>query len=345
MSWPALAASVVVAFGLALWLTERIRRHALERQVLMDVPNARSSHTTITPRGGGVAIVVATLAVIVALALSGQLPTPVSWALLGGGGLIAAIGLVDDLGHIPASLRLIGHFAAAGWVLAWLGGVTPLHFAGYVLDAAWAGYVLGALYVVWMVNLTNFMDGIDGLAGLEMVTVCLGGALVQMVGRAGEGIPAAPLILAAAILGFLVLNWPPARIFMGDAGSGFLGLAVAALSIHAARGNPGQFWSWVILAGVFIVDATFTLIRRVIGGERFHEAHRSHAYQHAALRWRSHRKVTLAVGAINVFWLLPIALLVALDRLPGVAGVAVSYVPLVALASRLRAGREAHGTR
>jgi Fuc2NAc and GlcNAc transferase len=148
----------------------------------------------------------------------------------------------------------------------------------------------------------------------------------------------APLVLAAATLGFLVWNWPPAKIFMGDAGSGFLGLTLGGLSLQAAWAAPTLLWSWVILLGIFVVDATLTLVRRGIRGEPVYHAHRSHAYQHAAQRWDSHTPVTVAVAAINVFWLLPCAVLVARGSLDGAIGIVVAYAPLIAAAMWLRAG-------
>ena len=154
--------------------------------------------------------------------------------------------------------------------------------------------------------------------------------------------PSAPsivltLVLAAAASGFLIWNWPPAKVFMGDVGSGFLGLMLAGLSLQAGRADARLFWSWVILLGVFVVDATLTLLRRLIRGDKVFEAHRLHAYQHAALRW-GHRSVTLSIAAMNLLWLMPIGLLVARGSLDGVVGVLIAYAPLVALAARLRAG-------
>jgi Fuc2NAc and GlcNAc transferase len=150
----------------------------------------------------------------------------------------------------------------------------------------------------------------------------------------------APIVLAAATLGFLFWNWPPAKIFMGDTGSGFLGLMLGALSIEAAHGAAALFWGWVILLGVFVVDATLTLLHRLIRHERVYEAHRSHAYQHAATRW-GHARVTVASGFINICWLLPVAMLVALQRIDGRIGVLIAYAPLTVTAVLFRAGKPA----
>lgn len=319
------------------WLTGRFRGYALALRVL-DVPNPRSSHSVAKPRGGGVAIAIATLAALLVLGVLSAVAWPSVWGLLGGGGLVALIGFVDDRRHVAPRWRLLGHFAAALWVLVWLGGAPPLPVFGSLLKLGLLGYGLAALYVVWVLNLTNFMDGIDGIAAVETVSVCLYGALLYAIAGSGDLVWLGPLVLASATFGFLVWNWPPAKIFMGDAGSGFLGLMLAAFSLQAGWASPNLSWSWLILLGVFIVDATVTLIRRAIRGEKLYEAHCSHAYQHAARRWGAHKPVTMAVGAINLCWLFPISLLVARGSLAGLLGLVIAYAPLVWAAVSLKAG-------
>lgn len=187
------------------------------------------------------------------------------------------------------------------------------------LDLGLLGSVLAAFYLVWLLNLYNFMDGIDGIASVEAISVCLGGALLFLF--VGEfKVAQVTLVLAAAVMGFLFWNFPSARIFMGDAGSGFLGIVLGIQSLQAAWIAPQLLWSWIILLGVFIVDATFTLLRRLIRGEKVYEAHRSHAYQFASRHYGRHLPVTLAVFAINFVWLLPFAVLVALGKLDGFLG-------------------------
>ncbi|TIH06486.1 MraY family glycosyltransferase [Pseudomonas leptonychotis] len=327
--------------GISLFMTGALRRYALARS-LIDIPNARSSHSVPTPRGGGVAIVISFLLVLPLMARGGFIAWPLTWALLGSGTGIAVLGFLDDHGHIAARWRLLGHFAAAIWALFWLSGLPPLLMFGFTVDLGWFGHALAAVYLVWLLNLYNFMDGIDGIASVEAICVCIGGAfLYAILGFAGSAqltVWVMPVLLAAAVAGFLFWNFPPARIFMGDAGSGFLGITLGVMSLQAAWVAPQLLWSWLILLGVFIVDATFTLLRRLLRGDKVYEAHRSHAYQYASRRFGRHLPVTLAVAALNLFWLLPIALWVGWSGLDGLVGLAIAYAPLIGLALKYKAG-------
>jgi Fuc2NAc and GlcNAc transferase len=329
-----MVADLLLAFGVlgASWLgTVGVLRYAHARD-LLDHPNERSSHVAPTARGGGLAIVLSFLAGLVALRALGQVNDMLLWALVGGGLAVALVGFVDDHGHLSPRVRLLVHFAAVAWALYWLCGMPPLPVGwGYVVDGpAWT--MLGAVALVWLLNLYNFMDGIDGIAGIEAVCVTLGALLL--------GGSTTWLLLAAAAAGFLVLNWPPARIFMGDVGSGFVGFALGILAVDAAAWEVVPLASSAILLGVFLVDATVTLFRRWLGGERVSQAHRSHAYQHAARRFGGHRPVVLAVIAINGLWLLPWAWVA--QAWPGwsMGAVLVALGPLAWLAWRLGAGTE-----
>jgi len=331
------AGGLLLAALAAAWLcTGLIRRYALISNMI-DVPNQRSSHTLPTPRGGGMAIVVVFLFSLGALFALGLLTPKQGWALFGAGAWVAVVGFLDDHRHIPAGWRLLAHFIGAGWGLYWLGGFPPLPLFGQAVDLGWIGHIFGLFYLVWLLNLYNFMDGIDGIAGIEAITACLGGVLLFLL-SGNESIWLEPALLAAAVAGFLLWNFPPAKIFMGDAGSGFLGILLGLISIQAAWLNPNLFWSWLCLLGVFIVDATLTLLQRFRRGEKLHEAHRSHAYQFAARRFGSHRPVTLFVGAVNLFWLLPLAVSIGLGLLNGILGVALAYLPLLLTAIKFNAG-------
>ncbi|MBF4555092.1 glycosyltransferase family 4 protein [Pseudomonas sp. p50] len=325
---------IPVVTSCSLMLTAVFRNYALARSIV-DIPNARSSHLISTPRGGGVAIVITFLLVLSFLSWVELVDLPLLIAIGGAGGVVAIIGFMDDYNHIAVPWRLSAHFCAAVWSLFWLGGFPPIITFGFVVDPGWLGLILGAFYLVWMLNLYNFMDGIDGIASIEAISVCSGACLLYWL-MGLEHLIWAPGMLALAVSGFLFWNFPKARIFMGDAGSGFLGLVFGIISIQAAWVAPQLLWAWLILLGVFIVDATFTLIRRLVRGDKFYEAHRSHVYQIASRRYGTHIAVSLAVGMINLVWLLPIALCVTYFRLDGVLALVVAYTPLLILAIKFQ---------
>jgi Fuc2NAc and GlcNAc transferase len=181
------------------------------------------------------------------------------------------------------------------------------------------------------------MDGIDGLAGMEAATVAgVGGLIMLWQGEAGWASLAAVVALASA--GFLALNWPPATIFMGDAGSGFLGFTLAALAMLTWIDTGMTLWPWLILLGIFIVDASLTLLRRALRRERVHEAHRSHAYQHAARHYGRHLPVTVAALLVNLFWLAPWAAAATIWPSWGLGFLLVAWTPLLLISLRFKAG-------
>jgi Fuc2NAc and GlcNAc transferase len=291
----------------AALLTGWARQAALSRGVL-DVPNTRSSHTRPTARGGGLAIVIVVLASTVLLWAMGLLDTQALLGSAAGGLMIATVGYVDDVRGLSARYRFVVHLAAAALL-----AVTTLRAADTQPLLAGIPYmavtaVLLMAGTVWSINLFNFMDGIDGIAASQSLFVA--GASVLLAGTASQT-PWEMLSLttAAASLGFLLWNWPPAKIFMGDVGSGFLGfwLAAAALGLHV-EGTLG-IWTSITLGAMFFADATATLVRRVLRGERWYEAHRSHAYQILSRRWQSHLKVTGLAWLVNLAVVLPLAYL------------------------------------
>jgi len=319
-----------VAVGLALLLTGFFRRYALSHD-LLDLPNPRGSHSVPTPRGGGFAIAITFLLLVSLFRIKGDLPFSVTWAMLGGGICIALIGFLDDHKHVAVGLRLLAHFVCAIWALYWLGGFPSLTVFGIALNLGWVGDLLAVVFLVWLLNLYNFMDGIDGIASIEAITICMSASLLYLFQNEPQAFWLPPLLLAFAAMGFLYWNFPQARIFMGDAGSGFIGFILGIFSIQAAWESTRMFWVWVILLGVFIVDATLTLFQRIIKGEEFYKAHRKHAYQVAARQYGSHKVVSLSIGAINFLWLLPVAYLVSIQWVDGALGVIIAFIPLVGL--------------
>jgi Fuc2NAc and GlcNAc transferase len=322
---------IVATFFVSLVVVDVMRRYAVRRNMI-DLPGMRSSHDVPRPRGGGAAIALAFVSAVLTLFLSGRLEARVTLALTVGGCAIAGVGFLDDRQSLSAKTRLAVHGAAAGWFVAMLGGGTG--------PIAWIGSALTVLAIVWGINLFNFMDGIDGIAGSEAVFISSSGAWLNFLCGADDGMSIAMLCLAAASLGFLVWNWPPARIFMGDVGSGFLGFTLAALAFATARHGGVRVEAWLILGGVFVVDSTTTLLRRFFRGDPWLEPHRIHAYQHLARRFASHRRTTLVVLSIDVFWLLPWAYLATCFPRSGRLCVVGALTPLVASALWAGAGKK-----
>ena len=318
-------------------LTGLVRRYAL-RGGLVDKPNQRSSHERPTPRGGGLSIVVTFIALLAFLQLVTEMPKQVFFSLLMGGVLVGGIGFIDDHRHIPAAYRFLVHFVAACIVVYLVGGLPPLQVGAHTIDLGWSGHALSVISLVWLTNLFNFMDGIDGIAALETIFVA-SAAFIISGAAPGHYLMLLEAGLVAACAGFLFWNWPPAKIFMGDVGSGFLGVILGTLAIISANIGDLPIWTWLILASVFIIDATVTVIRRMIDGQKWYEAHRSHAYQRVARQLKSHKKVSALVTVINITWLLPIAWLSAARPEFGWWLTLTAWIPLGAAAMFLGAGR------
>jgi Fuc2NAc and GlcNAc transferase len=281
-----------VAFLATLLATPVVRAAALRWGVL-DHPGPRSSHEKVTPRGGGLAILVA-LGLCLALSTAGWLATRGGPAFLAGCAVVGAVGAWDDRFGLSPLTRLGFHLAAAGGFVWATGGLARLPLPP-PLDLALGplGNALAVLWVVAVINFYNFLDGIDGLAGLQAVVTGLGFALAGLD-------PLSALVgaaLAGAAAGFLVYNWSPASIFMGDVGSGVLGYAFAALPFLAPDGTRPQAVLFAALSlWLFLADATFTLFRRAARGERLHEAHREHLYQRLVSSGWSHARVSAGMG-------------------------------------------------
>jgi Fuc2NAc and GlcNAc transferase len=326
----AIAAGVVSL--LVAWL---IYRHASRLGVVQD-PNERSSHTRPTPSGGGVGIV-----------LGGTLGAAAAvWSLPGYAFVVAvlaltmgAIGFIDDRRHIPASARLFVQTVLAGAMVWTLQPSSLVDAVGVPLPFELAVVAIVVAAVYW-INSFNFMDGIDGLAGAQAIFM-LGASIFLVLHTTSSGF--SPLLIwvaavAAATLGFLVLNWPPARIFMGDAGSTYLGFMIAFAALSTIAAGWLDIFQWLILGALFLADATVTLIRRALRREPLMQAHRLHAYQHLSRRWHGHQPVTILYIGINVLWLLPWAW--AAGNLPGfgLPAAAAAYLPVLLFVAWAGAG-------
>jgi Fuc2NAc and GlcNAc transferase len=283
----------------ASWmLTGVIRRAALQHGVL-DVPGHRSLHAEPTPRGGGLAIGVSVLTGIALLAAVDLLAALDAAVLLGGALLVMAAGWLDDVRSLPVGPRALAYGCAA---LIAVAGIAAS--AAVIPQWWWLGAAV--LAIAWLTNLYNFMDGSDGLAAIETITAGAAAAWL-LFGQNAGGAAWICWLLCCASAGFLAWNWPPARIFMGDAGSCLIGFLFGATAVLAARDGTLPPAAWAILLAVFWVDATATLLRRLLRGEPWYSPHRSHAYQLLVLSGMSHRQLAISVATVNLALLAPLA--------------------------------------
>ena len=336
------ALCALISWSVAAWL--QVRAEELD---LVNVPNARSSHIHPTPNGGGLGIVVASsLAGATLILYSGW---TLGWFVLGPALVLAAIGLRDDISHVSTRIRFGVQIAVCGAMLFALGDLPGISiYSGQVVELR--GFVLKCLLLlaaVWWINLFNFMDGIDGIAGMQ--------AIFMLLSAAGLAVYAHPealyspvwvwmVCISAATAGFLLLNWPPAKIFMGDVGSTWLAFVVFALALPSIQAGWLSYTSWLVLSALFMTDATVTLVTRMLRGERWYQAHRSHAYQRLSRKWQDnrkagHRAVTLLFLGVNVLWLAPLATATLLLPTYNWLWLMLAYSPLVVCTLRLGAGR------
>lgn len=292
---------IVSAFILTYIGVGIFRRWTLRREIL-DIPNERSSHTVPTPRGGGLIIVLVCLVFYSIYTVF--ITHNFSAGYFAGAILIAVVSWFDDLKSISPALRFLVHALAAGLAIFSLGYWQKVYlpFAGE-FDSGYAGAVVTFLWIIWLTNAYNFMDGIDGIAATQGLTAGIGWFLVGLFFNS-ETTSFFGGVLALANLGFLLHNWQPARIFMGDVGSAFLGYSFAVIPLLAAsetHSNQSLFaWAAVLLVWLFVFDTLFTFFRRLLRGEKFWQAHRSHLYQRLNIAGYSHQFVTILYGIISV---------------------------------------------
>jgi len=322
---------------------------------LVKEPTGRCSHVAPTPRGGGVAFVITCLSTIGLLFWKDLISGSSISTIFCGGFLIAVIGFWDDLRHLPVRYRLCAQFLIISVSVYAISPLPTVELGGFKLDAPWMLWAIATFGMVWWLNLFNFMDGIDGLAATEAISVLVMASIllcfqIPSVYADYSVEQALLLLLSVSLLGFMGANWAPAKIFMGDVGSTFLGYMLGMLALMTMVAGSLNLWTWLILPGVFWVDATLTLLRRMIRGDRWYQAHQSHAYQRVSrllsgsegqinLRHKAHRTVTLSVLALNVCWLFPFAACSLIWPESGILFVAIAWMPLILLAVYCGAGK------
>ncbi|MQX38091.1 glycosyl transferase [Roseospira navarrensis] len=321
---------LAVAAAVLSLIAVRLLERWLHARAVLDHPNDRSSHAVPTPRGGGLGLLAAALPLLIWDALSSGTGGPaLPWVMLVGGVGLAALSWRDDLRPLPAIPRLSGH------LLACYGALWALPLPGPVFQGLLPGpldMLAAGLLWAWFVNLFNFMDGIDGISGVQ--TIALGTALALVAAATAVPLPvAAPLILAGAAAGFLVWNWHPARIFLGDVGSVPLGYLLGGMLLMLAA--HGQWAAALIAPLYYLADATLTLLGRLARGHSPTQAHRDHAYQVAVRAGLSHARVSMVVAGLNAL-LVALALATAAGPLPAAVAVALAALLVGGVLSVMR---------
>jgi Fuc2NAc and GlcNAc transferase len=311
------------------WISTLCWLHIARRFLWLDRPNQRSSHEMPVPTSGGIGFVIA-FATLTFVLFSLQIIVLNELLLFCSGILLAITGFIDDLKSLSIEKRLIVQFTVSLFIAFMVEAAPVFDILGAWQISGIASRTLLMFGFLWLINLYNFMDGIDALAAVEALFYSLAIALLALSGG-GTQVSIIALGLAIALCGFLYFNLPPAKIFMGDLGSNYLGLVLGVLGIFGITSGTITVWTILVLLGVFIVDSTTTLIARIKGGAVWYHGHKSHAYQRAARTLGSHGKVVAIVCAINAVWLLPIAWMTTQYREIGLFLTALAWLPIALL--------------
>lgn len=289
---------------LLTWITQK----AMIKFKVLDLPSERGMHSNPKVGSGGVAVVLSLISSITFFYYKGNLEIELFYSLLTALIIIGIVGLIDDIKKLPYKFRLLIQFLVSTIIILFylekLGSLVlyPLPLSGIIV------YLIFGLSLVWFMNLYNFMDGINGLASIQGISFFLGVGIVSSIFY--------PELdhnyfwsFVAIFLGFLLWNFPKARIFLGDVGSGSMGIFIAIYLVHLSTLEMNLFWIGVLLMSIFITDATYTLLVRIFRNLPFHQAHNSHAYQKITTKYHSHTKVTLSIFLINTLIILPLSII------------------------------------
>jgi Fuc2NAc and GlcNAc transferase len=291
--------SVVSYFGVILYI-----KVAISRDIFAN-PNFRNLHTSPLPLGGGIVFSFVFVFSLFFIWWLNQISDDLFWVLAVGGGSTALFGFLDDLKDIRASSKLVVQFFLSGWTLFWIDG-------GPLLSIDWIPVLVAipvtSLFLVWIVNAYNFMDGIDGMAASGAVFVSGTITFVLILTNGNSEFLLVFVLFLASISTFLFFNWPPASIFMGDSGSAFLGYIFGSLILFTVMSGDISIWTWLIVFAYFFADTTVTQLMRIILVKKWYLPHRSHAYQNFARISGSHLRVTGSMLLYNVVWILPLTI-------------------------------------
>ena len=297
----------LIAFVLSFLGVYFLNKSALRFKIVA-IPNERSLHNKVTPRGGGVIIAIVFLAFLLVFYITRQIIVTEFFVLFGGGLIMAVTGFLDDILELKASIRFIIQFFVAGWGIYWIGGIPSTAFFESLPILYAIANAVAVVALVWFINSFNFIDGIDGLStsSATFFSLSIGGYFLW---QGIEPYGSLLIVLAACSLAFLCFNWPPAKIFLGDAGSNFFGYLFGAMVLITVKNGNLTIWTWLIILAYLITDTTTTTFLRLCLVKDWYHTHRSHAYQNLARVLDNHKFVTCLITGINVFYLLPLAYL------------------------------------
>lgn len=336
------AFSCSCAFLISLFLTRQYRVFATERK-LLDVPNERSSHVDPVPRGAGISFFIAFNVILGFLLWRHHITLEYAFPLLLGGTGVVLLGYWDDVSSVAAGIRLFVHFLASIFIFSLLSsGFTRTVEISFLPSLPWLTGIFCVLFIMWFINLYNFMDGCDGLA----TSIGIAGAgLIAVISLIQGNINLALIyiVLAYALGGFLVFNWSPAKVFMGDAGAYFLGYVFGSLALISKMYYSSSLYVHLIIFGCFVVDATWTLLRRAARGEKVYLGHKMHAFQKLLERGWGHARVTSLYVLVTVLWLFPMSLLCVYNQEYGFRFLVIAYIPLFIFALAVGAGSKSTG--
>lgn len=300
-------ALLVSASILSLVGTHFYDRYATKRGIMARI-GFRSLHKTAIPRGGGVVFATIFSATSIAAWMCGILTAPVTLLVGIGSAAAAFFGFLDDVVELRALTKIVAHTSLGAWGLAVMSRTPHFVVVAELGTLTSIAISLALVFVfVWFINLYNFIDGIDGMAASGSVFISGAAMLILLVTGGDAALIFILALLCACSLSFLVFNLPPARIFMGDSGSIFLGYTIVSLLIFSVFSQQMSVWTWLAILSYYIGDTTVTGVYRLIRVRKWYGAHRSHAYQNLARIYDSHALVTYGVNVYNFLWVLPMA--------------------------------------
>ena len=319
----------VIFIAVSVIITAYIRNFSIKNN-LFDIPNDRSAHKIPVPNLGGIAIIIPLIFLIVTLFSQEMIGDEIGISMIIGLSLIAIVGLVDDCKNLSAFTRITIYIIASGASLYLIDGVKSISINEYNYYLGGVGYCLGVLFLVWLTNLYNFMDGVDGFAAIETICVSI---FCCFLFYSLDNVPflIIMLCLASTTVGFLYWNFAPAKIFMGDIGSCSIGFFFGLLAVYTGVNGIISISVWLVLLAPFISDATFTLVSRIFNSERWYVAHKSHAYQKLHQLGLSHKQLSLNLFIVNILLIWPLAYHANLHAKYELPIVILSYILMAAI--------------